>query len=272
VYAIYTFLRVFPRRWWLVLGLGSIPFLIVFIFVMPIWIEPLYNDFRPMQDEAFEAEILALADRAGIENSRVFVVEKSEDTKTVNAYVTGFGDTKRIVMWDTLLERLNEDQALFVLGHEMGHFVLGHIYLRIVFLSSLLIVTLYLVHRASKGLINRFKGRFGFDRLDDVASFPLIVLLMNAFFLVAMPLVLGFARYQEREADRFGLELTRLNYEASTGFLELMDTNLLIPRPGPLFTLWRGTHPSMGARIDFFNAYRPWETGETLQYERYFQH
>lgn len=268
--AIYGFLRLFPRRWWLVLGLGSVPFLILFIFVMPIWIEPLYNDFRPMEDEAFEAEILALAERAGIEDSRVFVVEKSEDTKTVNAYVTGFGDTKRIVMWDTLLERLNEKQALFVLGHEMGHFVLGHIYARIAFLSTLLIGTLYLVHRTAQGLINRFKHRFGFDRLNDVASFPLIVLLMNVFLLVAMPLVLGFSRYQEREADRFGLELTRLNYEASTGFLELMDTNLLVPRPGLLFTLWRGTHPSMGDRVDFFNTYRPWETGVPLRYERFF--
>ena len=81
-----------------------------------------------MKDKALEAQILALADRAGIEGSRVYEVNKSVDTKTVNAYVTGFGSTKRIVLWDTMLAKLDEPEVLFVMGHEMGHYVLGHVW------------------------------------------------------------------------------------------------------------------------------------------------
>ena len=91
------------------------------ILVSPIWIAPLFNDFGPMKDKALETEILALAERASIEGSRVFEVDKSVDTKTVSAYVTGFAGTKRIVLWDTIIDRLENDELLFVMGHEMGH-------------------------------------------------------------------------------------------------------------------------------------------------------
>jgi hypothetical protein len=96
----YLLLRKSPTRWWLYSALALVPFIIVGNLVAPIWIAPLFNRFGPMQDEALEAKILALAERAGIEGSRVFEVEKSVDTKTINAYVAGVFNTKRIVLWD----------------------------------------------------------------------------------------------------------------------------------------------------------------------------
>ncbi|MCI0662384.1 MAG: M48 family metalloprotease, partial [Acidobacteria bacterium] len=97
----FLLLKKSPRRWWLYTGLLAIPFLIFFILITPIWIDPLFNDFGQMKDKALEAKILNLAERAGIEGGRVFEVNKSVDTKALNAYVTGFGNTKRIVLWDT---------------------------------------------------------------------------------------------------------------------------------------------------------------------------
>ncbi len=93
------------------------------MLVMPIWIDPLFNKFGPMKDKALERRILDLAERAGIEGSRVFEVEKSVDTRAMNAYVTGVFGTKRIVLWDTLLAKLDAPEVLTVMGHEMGHYV-----------------------------------------------------------------------------------------------------------------------------------------------------
>jgi Zn-dependent protease with chaperone function len=237
----------------------------------PIWISPLFNDFGPMQDKALEAEILALADRAGIEGSRVFEVNKSVDTEAVNAYVTGFLNTKRIVLWDTILSKLDSGELLFVMAHEMGHYVLGHVVRSTFVISGLILAGLYFVFRISGALIDRYRDRFGFDSLGDFASLPLIMLLMSLFMFVLTPVMMTYSRHQEHEADRFGLELTRDNHNAATAFVKLQQENLGNPRPGLLYKLWRAGHPTLGDRIDFCNEYRPWEAGEALRYGSLFR-
>jgi len=267
----YGLLKRSPRRWWLYTGLLAVPFLLLLILIQPIWIDPLFNKFGPMKNQALEARILDLAAQAGIEGGRVYEVEKSADTRTLNAYVTGFGQTKRIVLWDTTIARLSEEELLFVMGHEMGHYVLGHVWKRIGFLALLIITTLYLVYRTAQGLISRFRERFGFDSLDDIASYPLLTLLFGLFFLLAQPAFLAFSRSSEREADRFGLEITRDNRQAATAFVKLQEDNLAVPRPHWLVKLWRGSHPPLGERIDFCNEYRPWEKGQPLRYGHLFR-
>jgi Zn-dependent protease with chaperone function len=219
-----------------------------------------------MKNKELETKILALADRAGIEGSRVYEVEKSEDTKALNAYVTGFGNTKRIVLWDTIIAKLDEDELLFVMGHEMGHYVLGHVWKTILFFSLLIIVTLYAIHRTAGWLINKYHQRFGFTELSDIASLPLIILLFSFYFLIVTPIALSFSRGNEHESDRFGLEITRNNHAAATAFVKLQEENLGVPRPHVLLKLWRASHPPLGERIDFCNEYRPWEKGEPLKY------
>jgi STE24 endopeptidase len=267
----YLLLKKSPRRWWLYTGLLVIPFLILQILVAPIWIEPLFNKFGPMKNKELEAKILALATRAGIEGSRVYEVAKSEDTKALNAYVTGFGVTKRIVLWDTTIAKLDDDELLFVMGHEMGHYVLGHIWKSIPFFSLLIIVTLYAIHRTAGWLIDKFHRRFGFTELSDVASLPLIILLFSAYFLIVTPVALAFLRHSEHEADRFGLEITQNNRAAATAFVKLQQENLAVPRPNVLVKLWQASHPTLGERIDFANDYRPWERGEPLLYGHLFK-
>lgn len=267
----YLLLKKSPRRWWLYTGLLAIPFLILAILVQPVWIDPLFNKFGPMENKELEAKILQLAERAGIEGGRVYEVAKSEDTKALNAYVTGFGATKRIVLWDTIVAKLDEDELLYVMGHEMGHYVLGHVWKSILFFSLLIIVMLYAIHRTAGWLIGKFHHRFGFTELSDVASLPLIILLFSAYFLIVAPVALAFSRHNERESDRFGLEITRNNRAAATAFVKLQQENLGVPRPHILVKLWQASHPTLGERIDFSNKYRPWERGETLRYGELFK-
>ncbi len=259
-----------PKRWWLYLTLLIIPFLFGVMLVKPTFVDPLFNKFGPMQDKALESKILDLAARAGIEGSRVFEVDKSRDTKTVNAYVTGFLGTKRIVLWDTLIKKLNERELLFVMGHEMGHYALGHV-VRSVFLSSFIVLaSLFFVDRAGHWLMAR-TSRFGFNRLSDVASVPLIMMLMHVATLALMPVVNFYSRHQEFEADRFALELTHSNHSGALAFVKLQEQNLSNPRPGLLFKTFRSTHPSIGERIDFCNSYHPWTTGAPLVYGMLFR-
>lgn len=263
----YLLLRKSPRRWWLDTGILSVPLLLFMLLISPVWIDPLFNEFGPMKDKALEARILALADRAGIEGSRVYEVEKSVDTETLNAYVAGLGDTKRIVLWDTLLRKMNDREILFVMGHEMGHYVLRHTLYTIGLVAVLVLLGLYFVHRSSGALIDRYQHRFGFRELADIASLPLLSLLFSLVLFILTPAVLAIGRTFEREADRFGLEITRDNHSAANAFVKLQQENLGNPRPGWLYKLWRSSHPPLGERIDFANEYRPWETGQPLRYE-----
>jgi STE24 endopeptidase len=267
----YLLLRKSPRRWWFYTGLLAVPFLCLVILIAPIWIDPLFNKFGPMENKTLEADILRLAEKAGIEGGRVFEVDKSIDTKTLNAYVTGIGATKRIVLWDTIIARLDEPELLFVMGHEMGHYVLGHVWKLIAFLSGLIMLTLYVIHRTAGWLIGRYRARFGFSHLSDIASLPLMLLLFNLYLTLVTPVVLGFTRHQEHEADRFGLEITRQSRPAALAFVRMQQDNLSNPRPHWLVKVWRASHPTLGERIDFCNTYRPWARGERLAYEHLFK-
>jgi len=267
----YLLLAKSPRRWWIYTSALAVPFIVLIVLVQPIWIDPLFNRFGPMQDKVLEAQILALADRAGIEGGRVFEVAKSEDTKTLNAYVNGFGRTKRIVLWDTILKALDRRQLLVVMGHEMGHYVLDHIWKLIGVLAVTICLLFYAVHRLASTLIDRFSGRFGFTSLADVASLPLILMLFTAVSLVTDPVALATQRHFEHEADRFALEITHDNHAGATAFVIMQQENLAVPRPGRLYTWFRMSHPPVGERIDFFNSYRPWESGQPLVYGNRFK-
>lgn len=262
----YLLLARSPRRWWLYTGLLSLPLMVASTLIAPIWIDPLFNEFGPMKNKETEARIIDMAERAGIEGGRVFEVNKSADTKAINAYVAGFGNTKRIVFWDTAIDKLDEEELLFVMGHEMGHYVLGHIWKSILLFSLLAIATLYAIDRTARWLIDRYHSSFGFNELSDVASFPLLVLLLSLYCIIIFPIALTYTRHIEHESDRFGLEITQDNEAAANAFVKLQTENLGVPRPHWIFKLLRHTHPTLGERIDFCHEYRPWERGEQLKY------
>ena len=267
----YLLVKKSPRRWWLWTSVIAIPIAAFFMLIAPVVIDPLFNDFGPMKDKALEGRILELAGRAGIEGARVFEVDKSVDTNAVNAYVTGFGGSKRIVLWDTTIRKLGPDELVFVMGHEMGHYVLRHVVKGIFFAAFMILLTLYVAYRLQDGLIRRFAPRFGFTELADVASLPLIMVLVGVLAFVVTPIANVYSRHQEHEADRFGLEITHDNHAAASAFVTLQQENLGVPRRGWLYKTWRATHPLLGERIDFCNAYRPWERGEPGRYDKLFR-
>ena len=241
------------------------------LLILPIWIDPLFIDFGSVKNKDLESKIIAMAEKTGIEGSRVFEISKSYDTKSTNARVTGFLGTKRIVLSDNLIAQLNEKELLFIMGHEMGHYLLSHDVKFISFCAVLAMIIFYAVYRTAGGLLNKFKVRFGFDQLSDIASLPLILLLVNIFLILITPIAYSYSRYQEHEADRFGLEITQTNNAAATAFVKFQEDDLVNPRPGVLYILWRCTHPTIGDRIEFCNSYHPWQEGQPLKYESYFE-
>ena len=267
----YLLLRISPRRWWLYSGLASIPVILFGLLITPIWIAPLFNDFGPMQDQQLEARILTLAERAQTPADRVFEVDKSVDTKRVNAYVTGFAGSKRVVLWDTLLERLEDDEVVFVMGHELGHYVLGHVHKSVALSSLAVILGLYLIHRSSVVILGRFGSRIRVRELIDPAALPLLLVLFSAWNFAISPASRAYSRWQEHEADRFALELTQDNHAGASAFVELQTSNLSYPYPGPVYKLLRSTHPPIGERVDFCNSYRPWQEGTELRYDHLFE-
>ena len=267
----YLLVKKSPRRWWLWTSVIAIPVAAFFLLIAPIVIDPLFNKFGPMKDKQLEQQILELGGRAGIEGARVFEVDKSADTNTVNAYVTGFAGSKRIVLWDTTIAKLAPDELLFVMAHEMGHYVLGHVAKSILFIAGLILATLYAAYRLQAGLITRFSTRIGFTELGDIASLPLVMLIVGVLGFAVTPVAAGYSRWQEHESDRFGLEITKNNHAAASAFVKLQQENLGVPRRSLLYKLWRADHPLLGERIDFCNAYRPWEEGKPGRYEHLFK-
>jgi Zn-dependent protease with chaperone function len=253
----YLLLARSPTGWWLWTGALALPFLTLMLLIGPVYIAPLFNRFGPMKDKALESQVLAVAAQAGVEGARVFEVNKSVDTEKVNAYVTGLGKTKRIVLWDTLLTRLSPAETRFVVGHELGHYVLGHVWINILVSWALALAGLFAAHGTAGFLLARFGTRFGFTRLADPASLPLLLLLLSLFSFLISPAALALSRYHEHQADRFGLDLTRDNHAAATAFVALQLQNLAVPRPGLLYKFFRASHPPIGERVDFINAYRP---------------
>jgi Zn-dependent protease with chaperone function len=271
VWIFYLILKKSPKRWWFYGSLASMAFLFVMMVIQPIWIDPLFNKFGPMKNKELEQQILGLAKKAGIEGGRVFEVDKSQDTKALNAYVIGMGSTNRIVLWDTTINKLTPDQILFVMGHEMGHYVLHHLWWLYGFLTVISFVVFYLIYRISQALLKRYRSRFRFSSLSSIASLPLLLLVYNVLGLVLTPPMNYFSRVLEHHADQFGLEITQNNQAAGEAFVALQEENLSNPYPGPIYKFWRCTHPPLGERVEFCNSYCPWKRQEPLKYGKFFK-
>lgn len=264
----FLLIRKAPRTWWLIVSALFVPFLGFVTLVMPVWVEPLFNDYGRLQDPALERKILDLAGRAGIAGGRVFEVNKSVDTRTANAYVTGLFGTKRIVLWDNLLRDFDEREVLAVMAHEMGHYALDHVAWSIVLSATVVLAGLFWTDRVGRRLLARFGARLGVASLADVAAAPLLLVLLGLSSTALAPVVLAYSRYHEHEADRFALDLTHLNRSTARAFADLQRENLGVPRQTLVDKLWRSTHPSAAERIEFCNTYRPWEPARPVQVPR----
>jgi STE24 endopeptidase len=178
-------------------------------------------------------------------------VDKSKDTEAINAYVTGMFGAKRIVLWDTILAKLNNNEIAFVMAHEMTHYVKQHIWKMIGIISLALLILLFVISRTIQLIINRFKKQIGFREVTDIASLPLLLLMFSVLMFLITPVFNMYSRQIEREADQFGLELTGDRESAVTAFVKLANENLSNPSPSPVIEFWLYDHPALKKRIDF---------------------
>lgn len=247
-----------PRRWWLYCALALIPVAFLALVALPVWVKPLTTTYKPLDDRPLETRIKALAARCGVANIPVLVGGNSTG-------VDGLGPTHRIYLQTNLASVESPDQIEFTIGHELKHYVMGDNWTALAYLAAFLLAGFWLTDRLGRAAIRRFSRRWGFSELSDPASFPLIVFLLTFFWLASLPFFNLLARHIEREADRFGLELTHQNHAAAMIFVRDAQTSLA-PDWGTFFLIFQATHPSIRERIEFANSYKPWEQGAPLVY------
>ncbi len=253
----YALIRRSPRRWWLYGALALIPIAFAVLVALPVFIDPLTTDYKPLNAPRLAAQIEALAARCGVPHIPIFV-GGDDDT------VVGLGPTNRIILEDHIEKVETPAQIVGTISHELKHYVMGDNYKALAIIAAILFAGFWLVHRLGCWAIARWQRRFGFSELSDPASLPLIVLILFGFWLCVLPLFNWEARAIEHEADRFGLELThtsRANAELYAGWAKTYPADY-----DWFFETFRATHPSLAERIRFANDYKPWEKGEKPVY------
>jgi Zn-dependent protease with chaperone function len=275
IWILYAVIRRSPARWWFYFWLASLPIVLFIFFISPLVIQPLFFKFEPLQktQPALVQEIGKVVQRGGLEipPERMFEMIASEKLKDVNAYVTGFGASKRVVFWDTTLAAMTHEQALFVFGHEMGHYVLGHVFRYLGFIALVLLLILCLGYRFVGGLLDRWGERWAIRGVDDWASLPVLLLLFSVFSFLATPVFSNYFRYHEHQADIYALEVIHgivpdTNTVAAQAFQILGEIGLEDPSPHPFIKFWLYSHPPLNDRILFAQSYDPWAKGAKPQF------
>ena len=272
---LYWMIRRSPKRWWFYGWLLCIPVLIFVIFVAPLVIEPLFFKFTPLEKTNPElvSQIERVVQRGGLDipPSRMYSMNASEKYTGDNAYVSGFGASKRVVVWDTTQKHMTSGEIMFVFGHEMGHYVLNHIVKGIAALLLLLLVLLYLAYRCSDWAVRRWGGKWQIRSFADLASVPLLVLLLGIFSFISTPLQNGISRYLEHQADTYGLEAIHglvpdSQAVAASAFQKLGENWLEYPDEGDFFEWWSQDHPITRKRMHYAQAYDPWGQGKEPEF------
>jgi STE24 endopeptidase len=275
IWGITTLIRKSPRRWWFYTWLIAMPVTVFFVFLAPLVLDPLFNNFEPLDNtnpQLVDA-IEGVAARAGenIPREKIFLMDASKKVTTLNAYVTGFGPSKRIVIWDTTIRNATTPETLFVVGHEMGHYVLNHIVIGIAATAVGLFVGFYLLYVISNWAFARFQQRWHMRELSDWAAVPMLLLIFSLLSLVAEPISSTIGRQIEHNADVYGLEVTHgitpnSQEVAAHAFQVLGELSLSYPYPSDFVVFWYADHPPIRDRVPFAHNYDPWSKGEQPKY------
>lgn len=244
-----------PNFWWLKLGALFIPVIIFMVFISPMFIDPIFNKYTSIEDEKLGIEINTVLRRAGVGDASIYKVDKSKDTNTMNAYMTGILNTKRIVLWDTTIDNLEEREVVSITAHEIGHYLENHIWKNILISSLGSILILFLIYVTSKFILNESYGSFGIRSLSDIAALPLLLLILNFYSFLSMPIDNYISRHMERQADGYEISLTGDRESAISAMEKLYDTSLGVPRPSSIYRVWYHSHPTLEERIEFYKSH-----------------
>ena len=268
-------IRMSPRRWWFYFWLTALPILFFVFYISPWLISPLFNKFEPLSNRhpKLVASIEEVAQRAGlhIPPERIFLMVASEKTNEINAYVTGFGASKRIVVWDTTISKMAPGETLFIVGHEIGHYVLGHVRDGMLFFAMAFFCALYLAYRTFHWLLGRWGPRWRIYGPQDWAALAVILFVLQALMFIFDPVGNTFSRWQEHQADVYGLEVIHgivpnSSEVAAHSFQVLGEIDLADPNPPLFIKFWLYSHPPLADRLVFAHSYDPWSRREPPRY------
>jgi len=260
VTGLYLLLAVQPALWWLWAAIALLLFAVVLANLAPILILPLFFKLTPLRDEELTHRLLALAERAKTRVRGVFTMEMSRKTSTANAALMGLGNTRRIVLGDTLLGAYTPDEIEVVLAHELGHHVHLDIWKLIVTQTLLTLGGLYLVNL---GLHWAVEEAHIYPHLADVATMPLVALALGLFGLVTMPLANGLSRLVERQADEYALQSTGKADAFISAMTRLANQNLAELDPGLVIELLLHDHPAISKRLRHAEQFKAQQAAQT---------
>jgi len=276
-WVLYGVMRRSPRRWWFYFWLASIPMVIFLMFIEPVAIEPLFFRIEPLarQNPELVAAIEKVTARGGLQipPDHMFEMIASEKLNSLNAYVTGIGASKRVVVWDNTIHKMDTGEILFVFGHEMGHYVLNHVWIGMAAALAGILLFLFLAYHAMVWALARWAGRWQIHNMTDWASMPVLLLALVIFGFLSEPVSNSFSRMLEHNADIYGLEVIHgivpdsLD-KAAAAFQILGEVSLDDPNPSPFIEFWLYDHPSISERVRFASAYDPWAPGRQPKYVR----
>lgn len=266
VWILYAVIRRSPRRAWLYFWLAVIPISAFLTFIAPVAIDPLFDKFQPL--ESTHPELVSALEQAArrggleIQRNRMFEMKASEKVTGSNAYVTGFGATKRVVVWDTAIQKMGTPELVYVFSHEMGHYVLQHVLKGFLFANAVFLGVFFLTYRIAVWMQKRWGTSWEIRDLADWAGLPMLLLIISGLFFVITPGLNAFSRHLEHQADRYGLDIIHgllpdSSQVAAHSFQALGEEWLDYPYPSKLAVWWFWDHPTIGDRIHFALTYNP---------------
>jgi STE24 endopeptidase len=244
---LYIVMRKAAEQWW-IWGSGVvILFLIIFLFISPVFISPLFNDYKPLEEGTLKEGILSLARANGVPVDNVYQFDASKQTTRISANVSGIGSTIRVSLNDNLLNKCTPAEIKSVMAHELGHYVLNHMYKLLIYLSIVIFIGFALVNLFMKKAIARFGSRWGINSISDVSSLPLFVLAFTIYMFIATPFANSIIRSTESEADIFGLNAAREPDGFASVSMKLSEYRKI--DPGPLEEIFFYDHPGGKTRV-----------------------
>ncbi|WP_309750915.1 M48 family metallopeptidase [Novosphingobium sp.] len=248
VMAVYAVIRRFPKNWW-VMAAGVITGFLAFgMLIGPVFISPLFNTYTELPGGPIRDRIVAMAKAKNIPSEHIYLFDASKQSKRISANVSGIGPTIRISLNDNLLNRSTPQEIAGVMGHEMGHYVLNHVWWSLAFLSALAALAMFLVSRIGPALIARYGARWGGIRdLGDPASMPVLGILLAVFGLLATPLTNTLVRVDESQADAFGLDVAQEPDGFASVAMKLSEYRKI--EPSALEEMLFFDHPSGATRV-----------------------
>ena len=227
------------ETWWLRAGAAGFVVIMLIGMIAPVFISPLFNDYKPLPDGAVKSAIFSLARANQIPTDNVVYFDASKQTNRVSANVSGFAGTTQVSLNDNLLDKTSLPEIKAVMGHEMGHYVLNHGFRNVLFISIVMMFGFWFVHKLIDRVIARFGARYGIVERTDPAVLPIAVVVFSFFFLLATPVTNSIIRTAEKEADLYGLNSAREPHGFATAAMRL--------------STYRKIHPSKWEEIIFFD-------------------